>query len=317
MAGPRWLTRSLRPLQLQRRHRAVGIASMALLIGHIALIVPGYAATTHQGWWGQLRQMVTKYPGVLLALAGAGALFLAALASARAARRRLGYRRWRVLHLYAYLGIGLALPHQLWNGTDLVGSAPVRIGWWASWLAVVAVLLVHRVWPAIRRGVAGVRPAAALRPAAAGWFGALVVLGGLLRYPTSTHSAAPVDTSAPTHDAMADMDMGAEEDPTAEALAVPPPSADQVVVEGRRVDTEYGPVQVQIRVVAGRIAAAYAIAYPNEQLADRAVSSFALPELEAATVAAQNAHVDTVSGATTTSAAYRTSLQAALDAAHR
>ena len=40
----------------------------------------------------------------------------------RAARRRLRYESWHLLHLYAYLGVGLALPHQLWTGTDFIGS---------------------------------------------------------------------------------------------------------------------------------------------------------------------------------------------------
>ena len=36
--------------------------------------------------------------------------------SIRVARRRLRYESWHLLHLYAYLGVGLALPHQLWTG---------------------------------------------------------------------------------------------------------------------------------------------------------------------------------------------------------
>jgi hypothetical protein len=36
--------------------------------------------------------------------------------SLRAARRRLGYESWHLLHLYGYLG--LALPHQLWTGQE-------------------------------------------------------------------------------------------------------------------------------------------------------------------------------------------------------
>ena len=46
------------------------------------------------------------------------------------------------------------------------------------------------------------------------------------------------------------------------------------------------------------------------------INSFAIPILQKETVAAQSAQIDTVSGATFTSDGYRTSLQAALDAAH-
>ena len=47
--------------------------------------------------------------------------------SVRRARARLRYETWHLLHLYAYLGVGLALPHQLWTGQDFVG-APRRHG---------------------------------------------------------------------------------------------------------------------------------------------------------------------------------------------
>jgi uncharacterized protein with FMN-binding domain len=88
------------------------------------------------------------------------------------------------------------------------------------------------------------------------------------------------------------------------------------VVNGTSVDTAYGPVQVQLHIRAGRIVSATAIDYPQNSGRDRAINSFAVPLLQRETVAAQNAQIDTVSGATFTSEGYRKSLQAALDAAH-
>ena len=57
---------------------------------------------------------------MLLATAGTALLVMVVVTSVRAARRRLRYESWHLLHLYAYLGVGLALPHQLWTGTDFV-----------------------------------------------------------------------------------------------------------------------------------------------------------------------------------------------------
>src|SRR5581483_1916228 len=133
--------------------------------------------------------MTLDYPGMVLAVAGTVVLVLIAGTSARAARRRIGHRRWHALHLYAYLGIGLALPHQLWNGTDLTGSTPVRIGWWGAWLSVAAVVLA-RAGSAAARHVRRRTWSSALPPVAATWIGALVLVGGLLRYPTSMHATA-------------------------------------------------------------------------------------------------------------------------------
>ena len=73
----------------------------------------------------------STYPGMLLATAGTVALLiLVVVTSIRAARRRLRYESWHLLHLYAYLGVGLALPHQLWTGADFVSSPAAQAYWW-------------------------------------------------------------------------------------------------------------------------------------------------------------------------------------------
>ena len=62
---------------------------------------------------------------MLLAIAGTACLVMVVVTSVRAARRRLRYESWHLLHLYAYLGVGLALPHQLWTGQEFLAS-PAR-----------------------------------------------------------------------------------------------------------------------------------------------------------------------------------------------
>jgi ferredoxin-NADP reductase len=65
--------------------------------------------------------------------------------SIRAARRRLRYESWHLLHLYGYLGAGLALPHQLWTGQELLARPAVTALWWAAWGATLGAVLVWRV----------------------------------------------------------------------------------------------------------------------------------------------------------------------------
>jgi uncharacterized protein with FMN-binding domain len=94
-------------------------------------------------------------------------------------------------------------------------------------------------------------------------------------------------------------------------------AAKTVTVNGAAVDTDYGPVQVQVSVRGKKIISATAIAYPQSGGRDMAINSYAIPMLQQDTVAKQSAQVDTVSGATYTSDGYRQSLQSALDAAHQ
>jgi len=91
----------------------------------------------------------------------------------------------------------------------------------------------------------------------------------------------------------------------------------RLTVNGTLVDTPYGPVQVQLRIKAGRIVAAKALARPQGDSQTDSINSQAVPQLNQEVVQAQSGRIDTVSGATYTSTGYRTSLQAALDAAHQ
>jgi uncharacterized protein with FMN-binding domain len=85
---------------------------------------------------------------------------------------------------------------------------------------------------------------------------------------------------------------------------------------GSAVTTRWGVVQVQITVQNGKITAAEAVQYPNGNPRDQQINAYALPILAQEAVAAQNAKIDTVGGATVTSDGYLQSLQSAVDAAH-
>ena len=130
--------------------------------------------------------------------------------------------------------------------------------------------------------------------------------------PTQAPTPAPSEPSGPPP-AVAAPPVAA---PRSTSAAPPPRPAGVTVVNGTSAQTAYGPVQVQIRVQAGRILSATAIDYPQGSGRDREINGYAIPALQDETVAAQSDQIDTVSGATFTSDGYVRSLQAALDAAH-
>jgi predicted ferric reductase len=140
--------------ELARRHRWVGFWSFSLVVVHIVAITVGYAAATPGGLWATIVGFVVNYPGMLLAVAGTVALVGVIVTSVRAARARLRYESWHLLHLYAYPGLGLALPHQLWTGKDFLTSPAATVYWWTLWAAAAASVLVWRVgqplWRSLR-----------------------------------------------------------------------------------------------------------------------------------------------------------------------
>ncbi|WP_367322483.1 FMN-binding protein [Streptomyces sp. HUAS ZL42] len=86
-------------------------------------------------------------------------------------------------------------------------------------------------------------------------------------------------------------------------------------VTGATIQTKYGPVQVRITLTGSRITGSTAVQSPDETARSRDISSTAIPRLNQETLVAQSADIDTVSGATYTSAGYKQSLQSALDRA--
>ncbi|MEP6462303.1 MAG: ferric reductase-like transmembrane domain-containing protein [Frankiaceae bacterium] len=144
MARIPWAERSWGQDRLARWHRWVGFTSFHLMLAHIALITVGYAITTHRRAVPELWTLVATYPGMLLATAGTLLLVLVVVTSVRAARRKLRYESWHLLHLYAYLGVGLALPHQLWNGGEFVAAPAARAYWWSLYVLTLGSVLVFR-----------------------------------------------------------------------------------------------------------------------------------------------------------------------------
>ncbi|WP_055529380.1 FMN-binding protein [Streptomyces graminilatus] len=103
---------------------------------------------------------------------------------------------------------------------------------------------------------------------------------------------------------------------TTSSASVSPPStssggsgSSSRVVAGPVVKTEKGDVQVEVTFAGSKISSVRMLKQPNHPQTTAAV-----PVLIKGTLAAQSADVDTVSGATITSDAYKKSLQAAIDA---
>jgi uncharacterized protein with FMN-binding domain len=137
--------------------------------------------------------------------------------------------------------------------------------------------------------------------------------------PTGSASPKPSTSPKPSRTASAKPTATPKTTPRTSPSSRPTQSAapKTVTVNGAAVDTDYGPVQVQISLRGSKIISATAIAYPQESGRDMEINSYAIPILQQDTVTKQSAQVDTVSGATYTSDGYRQSLQSALDAAHQ
>jgi uncharacterized protein with FMN-binding domain len=85
---------------------------------------------------------------------------------------------------------------------------------------------------------------------------------------------------------------------------------------GDTVQTQWGPVQVQVTVRGGEITDVTTLQHPSGNPRDEEINAYALPVLRESVLSAQSADIDLVSGATVTSQGYVGSLQSALDQAN-
>jgi ferredoxin-NADP reductase len=115
------------------------------MVGHIGIITWGYADGSLARTPAMLWELTVDYPGILLAVAGTAVLLMVVVTSIRPVRDRLRYESWHLLHLYAYLGAGLALPHQLWTGQEFLTSPAATVYWWTLWALAAAAVLVWRI----------------------------------------------------------------------------------------------------------------------------------------------------------------------------
>ena len=126
--------------------------------------------------------------------------------------------------------------------------------------------------------------------------------------PKSTHKATPKTTPKTTSTAPPVSTPSATPTPS----STPKASGVSGTYTGASANTIYGPVQVQITLVGGKITNAIALTYPTSSFRDQQINQQAIPYLIQETLAAQSANIQGVGGASYTSQGWYTSLVSAL-----
>jgi predicted ferric reductase len=140
-----WLERAVGQDRLVRWHRRTAPWALGLIATHVVLITLGYAQSAKTGALRQLWIFLSSYPDMLAAAVGFGLLVTAAVTSIRAARKRLKYETWWVVHLYTYIALSLAFAHQIATGVTFVGHPLARAIWATAWAFTAGLVLFYRV----------------------------------------------------------------------------------------------------------------------------------------------------------------------------
>ncbi|MGW1208103.1 ferredoxin reductase family protein [Streptomyces sp. NPDC002499] len=142
-----WVERSWGHDLLTRRHRWIGFASFWLMTAHVVLFAAQRVMRDPAAAADELWSLFITDSWMLFATIGTTAVIMVVVTSVRAARRRLRYESWHLLHLYAYLGTAFTFPHMIGDGADF-HEAWARAYWWTLYLFGGGVTLVYRLaWP--------------------------------------------------------------------------------------------------------------------------------------------------------------------------
>lgn len=115
-------------------HARLGRWTLLLMVAHAANVTLGHALLARTGFLAELWMVPRRYQWVLPAVVSLALMVVAGVASWWRVRRRMRYGAWWALHLSMYLGVALAVPHQIANGSAFVGHPLAQ----ALWLAFVA-----------------------------------------------------------------------------------------------------------------------------------------------------------------------------------
>jgi uncharacterized protein with FMN-binding domain len=130
---------------------------------------------------------------------------------------------------------------------------------------------------------------------------------------TTSKPSNPANTPVPTNSTSPSSSASAAPKPTPSASPTPISKLPSGSFTGDKVQTRWGPVQVQITVSNGVISAANALAYPDGDRRSFSISQQAIPYLIEQTLGVVNSNeVMGVSGASYTSNGWRASLQSAI-----
>ncbi|MFD4554488.1 ferric reductase-like transmembrane domain-containing protein [Streptomyces sp. NPDC058469] len=139
-----WVERSWGHDLLTRRHRLVGFASFWLMTAHVVLFAVERTTREPTAIPDALLRLFVTDSWMLFATVGTILLIMVVGTSIRAARRRLRYESWHLLHLYSYAGIAATFPHTFTDGADF-HETWTRVYWWCLYGFAFAATLLYRV----------------------------------------------------------------------------------------------------------------------------------------------------------------------------
>ena len=122
-------------------HKKLGKPVLYIISAHFLASLIQFAIADGKSVVQEMVILFTSVPDMWSATVGLALMILVVITSINAARKKLSYEAWYIIHLLAYVSILFAVPHQFSTGSDIAGK-PLQTLYWVSLYLFVALNVV-------------------------------------------------------------------------------------------------------------------------------------------------------------------------------
>ncbi len=145
-----WVERAIGHDRAVRLHGSFGEPVFYLLIAHAGLLVVGQGSVAGRGILDQSVWYFAHSRDIAFSILSLALLLIVGVTSVAAVRRRWPYETWHAIHLFTYVAIALAVPHQFAGGSTF-STGWARTFWVALYVVAVGSLVIWRIWMPLYR----------------------------------------------------------------------------------------------------------------------------------------------------------------------
>ena len=136
-----WLDKLYGHDKVTLAHKKLGKPILYVILAHFLASLIQFAIADGKSVVDEMVTLFLTVPDMWSATVGLVLMIFVVVSSINAARKKLSYEAWYVIHLFAYLSILVAVPHQFSTGSDIAGK-PLQTLFWVSLYLFVALNVV-------------------------------------------------------------------------------------------------------------------------------------------------------------------------------
>ena len=136
-----WLDKFYGHDKVTLAHKKLGKPILYVISAHFLASLIQFAIADGKSVADELMTLILTVPDMWSATLGLVLMIAVVVSSINAARKKLSYEVWYVIHLLAYVSILVAVPHQFSTGSDIAGK-PLQTLFWVSLYLFVALNVV-------------------------------------------------------------------------------------------------------------------------------------------------------------------------------